>query len=198
MLAGKELARSARARPAESRSDLQYIFQNPYSALNPRRTIAEIVDQPLRALRDMPRAKRSTAISDVLGAVGLDRALFHRYPAELSGGQRQRVAIARALVCQPKLLICDEITSALDVSVQASIVQLLARLGEERDLGILFITHNLPLVRSIADEVLVLQHGRIVEQAPTEDLFTSPRQEYTRDLLYNTPSLHGVYQGALR
>ena len=189
-LAGSPVPHAARARPRAAREAIQYVFQNPYAALNPRRTIAEILAQWIAVLGDPSDAERRA--SKVLASVGLEEDILSRYPDELSGGQQQRVALARALVSSPTFLICDEVTSALDVSVQASILALLGQLRRERGLALLFITHNLALVRSIADEVVVVRAGQIVEAGNTEAIFTAPAHEYTRDLLRLTPSLRCV------
>ena len=186
---GRPLERTARKRSREVRQHLQYIFQSPYNALNPRRTVAESVAAPLGQFFAGSGRERNARVRAALEQVSLGSHLAQRYPDQLSGGERQRVAIARALVCEPEILICDEITSALDVSVQASIVGLLADLRAERGLAIVFVTHNLALVRSIADRVLVLNAGRIVESGTTDAVFDSPTDPYTRALVADTPSL---------
>jgi peptide/nickel transport system ATP-binding protein len=195
-LAGVPLAQRARARPRAVRSAIQYIFQNPYSALNPRRTIEQALQQWIDVLEPeqggRARAGRADRIAAALERVGLGADMPRRYPDELSGGQQQRVAIARALICRPSFLICDEITSALDVSVQASIMTLLERLRREEGLGMLFVAHNLLLVRAIADRVVVMRDGAVVESGTAEAVFTAPRADYTRELLRLTPSLRGV------
>jgi peptide/nickel transport system ATP-binding protein len=186
---GEPLARTARKRSRQVRQGLQFIFQSPYNALNPRRTVAESVAAPLSQFFAVNGRERRARVDAALEQVSLSGQLAQRYPDQLSGGERQRVAIARALVCEPQVLICDEITSALDVSVQASIVGLLADLRAERDLAIIFVTHNLALVRSIADRVLVLNAGRIVESGPTSTVLDSPADPYTRALVADTPTL---------
>ncbi len=187
--AGERLPRTARQRDRQVRQKLQYIFQSPYNALNPRRTIAESVGAPLAQFFTLGSRDRQARVTAALEQVSLGTHLGGRYPDQLSGGERQRAAIARALVCEPQVLICDEITSALDVSVQASIVGLLDDLRAERDLAILFVTHNLALVRSIADRVLVLNAGRIVEAGPTARVLDAPADSYTRALVADTPTL---------
>jgi peptide/nickel transport system ATP-binding protein len=176
-----------------SRADLQavqYIFQNPYTALNPRRTIGQIIEQPLaHFLPSLSRSERQERISDVLSDVALGPDYWSRYPDQLSGGERQRVAIARALVVSPRLLVCDEITSALDVSVQATIIELLRRLQAERHLSLLFITHNLALVRSVAQSVVVLSGGTVVERGPVTRVFERPEDPYTVRLMEDVPKL---------
>ena len=131
----------------------------------------------------------SQAVAKMLERVALTAGYAHQYPNQLSGGERQRVAIARALICDPEVMICDEITSALDVLVQAAIVELLAELRQQLGLSLLFVTHNLPLVRSIADRVAVMHRGRIVELGPTELVIGNPQQNYTRMLIADTPSI---------
>ena len=184
------LARTAGRRPQAALQAVQYIFQNPYTALNPRATVAAILDQPLRQCHpDMGRSERDDRIVNVLGDVALSSRFWSRYPDQLSGGERQRVAIARALVVSPQVLVCDEITSALDVSVQATIVELLRRLQAEHGLSLLFITHNLALVRSIAQSVVVLSRGRVVESGPVEQIFERPSHPYTVRLMDDVPKL---------
>jgi peptide/nickel transport system ATP-binding protein len=187
LLRGTPLALSSRGRPREARREIQYVFQNPYGSLNPRRTVGQIVRQPVELFGgvDNPDA----AVGEMLERVALGARYGDRYPDQLSGGERQRVAIARALVCRPSVLVCDEVTSALDVSVQAAIVELLAELQRDLGLAMLFVTHNLPLVRSIAGRVAVMSTGRIVELGWVEQVLKAPSDDYTRRLLADTPSL---------
>jgi peptide/nickel transport system ATP-binding protein len=185
---GTALAGQARERPLEVRQAVQYIFQSPYASLNPRRTVGQSIATPLEHFFKLRGAAAADAVAHALERVSLSPHLADRYPDELSGGERQRVAIARALACEPEVLICDEITSALDVSVQAAIVELLERLREEERLSILFVTHNLALVRSIADRVLVMNAGRIVEAGLTDVVLDDPKESYTQQLLANTPA----------
>jgi peptide/nickel transport system ATP-binding protein len=192
-LAGEVLARAARARPAAAREAIQYVFQNPYSSLNPRRTIEESIAQPLRFSEEHPdRAEADRRVTHALESVSLSAAVRRRYPHELSGGQRQRVAIARALIVGPRLLVCDEVTSALDVSVQAVVIELLDELRRRSGLSMLFVTHNLALVHSVADEIAVIQQGRIVEQGPAERVLRTPASDETRALVANVPRLAPV------
>ncbi len=178
-------------RSKEVLRDIQYIFQNPYSSLNPRRTIGSLVAQPLDQFsRGLSRDEKLRRTLSALDSVSLPPEFLNQYPDQLSGGERQRVAIARALVVEPRLLICDEITSALDVSVQASVVETLLRLQVERGLSLLFITHNLALVRSIAQRVVVLDQGVIVESGETDSVLDRPQAEYTKSLLAATPTPH--------
>jgi peptide/nickel transport system ATP-binding protein len=188
-LGDQELETAARSRSTESRRQIQYIFQNPYGSLNPRKTVGETVGQPLAVFGiDKGRAAEQR-VAEMLEQVSLSASYANRYPDQLSGGERQRVAIARALISSPSILICDEVTSALDVSVQAAIVELLGKLQRELGLSMVFVTHNLPLVRSIAQKVAVLADGNIVEYGETADVLANPQQPYTRELIANTPSL---------
>jgi len=191
VLHGEELVELARHRSRESRRRLQYIFQNPYGSLNPRRTIDQIVRQPLEVF-GIGGSEANARVDEMLERVSLTAAYASRYPDQLSGGERQRVAIARALVSRPDVLICDEVTSALDVSVQAAIVELLGELQKSLDLAMLFVTHNLPLVRSIAQRVAVMSAGRIVELGAVDSVLLEPSDDYTKRLLADTPSLEAV------
>ncbi|GAA2348797.1 ATP-binding cassette domain-containing protein [Dactylosporangium salmoneum] len=165
--------------PRGLRRNVQMVFQDPRSSLNPRMRIGDIVAEGLRA----QRGSASDDVAKLLEQVGVDPALAGRRPAELSGGQCQRVAIARALALRPRLLVCDEAVSALDVSVQAQILALLADLRTELGLTMLFISHDLGVVRQLADRVAVMYRGRIVEQGPAEQVYEEPSHEYTRSLL---------------
>jgi peptide/nickel transport system ATP-binding protein len=189
LLGRTQLAPGARARNSATRQAIQYIFQNPYSSLNPRKTVGQIVAQPLNLFLQLPRQKLEQRVAEMLEHVALDVAYADRHPDQLSGGERQRVAIARALAAEPSVLICDEVTSALDVSVQATIIELLHELQREMALGLLFITHNLGLCRAIAHDVAVMREGRIVELGTADEVLGAPRAEYTRRLLVDTPSL---------
>ena len=195
LLGDTELATSARARGKDARRHIQYVFQNPYGSLNPRQTIGEIVRQPVELFGLATKGDADARVADMLVRVSLTADYARRYPDQLSGGERQRVAIARALICEPTVLVCDEVTSALDVSVQAAIVDLLGGLQRELGLAMLFVTHNLPLVRSIAQRVAVMSEGRIVEYGDVEGVLAHPSAAYTRGLLANTPSLERVTGG---
>jgi peptide/nickel transport system ATP-binding protein len=185
---GARLPAGSRARNRETRRQIQYVFQSPYSSLNPRKTIEQIIGQPLALFFDMGARESRKRMVDTLETVQLGPSVLDRYPHHLSGGERQRVAIARALVANPQLLICDEVTSALDVSVQAAIIDLLAELQRELGLGLLFVTHNLALIRTLAQEVAVMSDGRIVERGLVDRVLDSPSAEYTKKLLSDTPS----------
>jgi peptide/nickel transport system ATP-binding protein len=193
---GVPLAPDARARDRETRRVIQYVFQSPYRSLNPRKTVGQILGQPVRLFFDDDGRAARARIVGALERVSISASVLDRYPHELSGGERQRVAIGRALVAEPKLLVCDEITSSLDVSVQASIVNLIGELQREMELGLLFVTHNLALVRTIADDVAVLSEGRIVEYGTAGDVLDSPRHSYTQSLLADTPSLEAAVGAA--
>jgi peptide/nickel transport system ATP-binding protein len=195
-LLGEPLQPGARARSLETRQKIQYVFQSPYSSLNPRRTVGQIVGQPLNVFFKLRRREADARVVRVLERVALGPSVVDRYPDQLSGGERQRVAIARALVCEPSLLICDEVTSSLDVSVQAAIVQLLRALQREMGLTMLFVTHNLPLVRAIAHRIVVMSDGRIVETGPADRVLDAPEAEYTRELLAAIPELEPAAAGA--
>jgi peptide/nickel transport system ATP-binding protein len=186
---GDELSKSARQRDAVNRKRLQYIFQNPYLSLNPRLTIEQIVKRPME-LFGIARGKEATdRVVDLLDQVALGPRMLKFQASRLSGGERQRVAIARALAAEPDVLICDEITSALDVSVQGSIVALLEGLRQQRGISMLFVTHNLALVRSIAARVEILQAGKVVEAGSVVTVMETPREEYTRNLLSKSPRI---------
>ncbi|MCZ7661510.1 MAG: ABC transporter ATP-binding protein [Thermoleophilia bacterium] len=186
---GHQLARDSRGRPRPVRQAIQYVFQSPYSSLNPRKTVRQILAQPLRIFFDLDAGETDARMAHALEQVALDTSLLRRYPDELSGGERQRVAIARALAAEPTVLICDEVTSSLDVSVQAAIIELLAQLQREGGLSMLFVTHNLALVRSIAQEVAVMSEGRIVEFGLVDTVLENPQADYTRKLLADTPTI---------
>ncbi|MEV6645684.1 ABC transporter ATP-binding protein [Amycolatopsis sp. NPDC051371] len=188
-LAGTGLAAATRHRTDEQRRRIQYVFQSPFSSLNPRKTVAQSIEVPLTQLTSMSRSERRARVGEVLDRVRLGRALADRLPDQLSGGERQRAAIARALVTTPDVLVCDEVTSALDVSVQATIVELLGELRRELGMAMLFVTHNIALAGEVADRIAVLQGGSIVEEGPVRTVLDSPSHAYTRELLAATPRL---------
>jgi microcin C transport system ATP-binding protein len=165
------------------RSDIQVIFQDPFSSLSPRFTVHEIIEEGLKIhTPQATREQRYERVLDTLLEVGLKEEMAFRFPHEFSGGQRQRIAIARAIVLKPKFLILDEPTSALDVTIQGQIIELLLNLQKKYRMTYMFISHDLRVVRALADYVAVMQHGRIVEAGPAQEIFTSPAQEYTRRL----------------
>ncbi|MFD8385063.1 dipeptide ABC transporter ATP-binding protein [Streptomyces sp. NPDC059679] len=179
-----DLARPARQRPLSLRRKVQLVFQNADTSLNPRRSVGDAVRRPLRFFGTAPsRTAAATRAQQLIADVRLDPALADRLPAQLSGGQRQRIGIARALAGEPDVLIADEITTALDVSVQAEVLRLLDDLRRERELACLFISHDLAVVRGIADRVVVLRHGVVVEEGPTDAVFAAPGHPYTRRLM---------------
>jgi len=176
--------------PGSLRAQVQVVFQDPYGSFNPRHRVARLVAEPFHLLPDPPRgAARTRAVAEALEAVGLTAADMAKFPHEFSGGQRQRIAIARALIIRPKLIVLDEAVSALDVSVRARILDLLAGLQARFGLSYLFISHDLGVVRAVTDRVLVMQAGRIVEEGPTERVFDAPEHPYTRALLAATPRI---------
>jgi microcin C transport system ATP-binding protein len=182
---------SKRMRPL--RRDMQIVFQDPYGSLSPRLSVAQIIEEGLLIQKPgMDRAERRARVARALNEVGLDPGFADRYPHEFSGGQRQRIAIARALVLEPKFLILDEPTSALDVSVQAQIVDLLRDLQRRYELAYLFISHDLKVVRALANNVIVLRYGKVVEQGPAQELFAAPKTDYTKALLAAAFELEAV------
>jgi len=186
---GVELAGSSRSRSLDQRRRIQIVFQNPFESLNPRHRVAASIERPLRVLRRLSRADAQREVGDLLERVRLPKRLGDRFPIELSGGERQRVAIARALAAKPDLLVCDEVTSALDVSVQAAVLELLAELQRDLRLSMLFITHNLGVVACIADSVLVMDRGSLCESGPVSQVLSAPSDEYTQRLLSAAPCL---------
>ncbi|HEY4348624.1 MAG TPA: ATP-binding cassette domain-containing protein [Gaiellaceae bacterium] len=169
------------------RREMQVVFQDPYSSLDPRLTVEQLVVDPLEVHRIGDRASRRARVRELLELVGIDPALAHRYPHEFSGGQRQRVGIARALALNPKLLICDEPVSALDVSIQAQILNLLNDLQERLGLTYLFIAHDLAVVRAMSDRIAVMRQGKIVESGDADAVYTRPQHAYTQALLAAVP-----------
>ena len=185
---GRELVRLPAAELRRARADLQMVFQDPYGSLDPRRSVEQTVCDPLALLADPPRAaERRARAAEALSAVGLREADLGKYPHEFSGGQRQRVAIARCLTLNPEVLVLDEAVSALDVSVQAQVLNLLKDLQDEFGLSYVFISHDLAVVRFISDEVLVMKDGVVVEQASAAQILAAPREDYTKRLLAAIP-----------
>lgn len=187
------LGREATAWPErEYRRKIQMIFQDPYSSLNPRRKAIDIVAEPLDVNLKLSRSERTARAEQMLLKTGLKSEHFGRYPHMFSGGQRQRIGIARALILQPEIVVCDEPTSALDVSIQAQVLNLLMDLQDEFSLSYVFISHDLSVVRHIADDVLVMQRGQSLEQGPRERVFLEPEHPYTRALLGSIPKLESA------
>ncbi len=188
-LDGVALADADAATLRRLRPWVQMVFQNPYASLNPRKKVAAMLDEPLLLNTRLDAAGRSDAVAAMMARVGLRPEHARRYPHMFSGGQRQRIAIARALMLRPKVVVADEPVSALDVSIQAQVLNLLMDLQEEMGMAYVFISHNLAVVRHIADEVLVMYLGRVVEQGAKAELFARPAHPYTRALLASTPVL---------
>ncbi|WP_313081975.1 ATP-binding cassette domain-containing protein [Pulveribacter sp.] len=188
-LLGRDLHRLAPAELRAARRDFQMVFQDPYGSLDPRQTVQRIVTEPLRALERPTRAEAAERAAEVLAQVGLRPGDAHKYPHEFSGGQRQRIAIARALITRPRLIVADEPVSALDVSVQAQVLNLLAELQERHGVTYLLISHDLAVVSHLCDEVLVLQGGRVVECGAPQQLFARPQHPYTQSLVAAVPRL---------
>jgi peptide/nickel transport system ATP-binding protein len=189
LLGGVPLAGRAARRPLDARRRIQIVFQNPYDSLNPRHRVADAIARPARLLRGLGRQEAAPAVAELLELVRLPARVGDRFPGELSGGERQRVAIARALAAGPELLVCDEITSALDVSVQAAVLELLAELRSQLGVALLFISHDLGVVASVADTVLVLERGVVCERGRVADVLERPQHPYTQALLAAAPRL---------
>lgn len=186
---GEDLHALSPAALRATRAKFQMVFQDPYGSLDPRRSVLQTVSEPLAVLQGMGRAERRERAAQVLDAVGLRPADLDKYPHEFSGGQRQRIAIARALVTRPKLIVADEPVSALDVSVQAQVLNLMQDLQDRWGVTYLFISHDLAVVDLVCDEVIVLQHGREVERGHPGQIFTRPRHPYTQALLAAVPGM---------
>ncbi len=186
-LEGREIAGLSWRQMRPLRRDLQMVFQDPYASLNPRKRVGQIVGDPLRALGIASGADAERRVAELLERVGLSPEHRKRYPHEFSGGQRQRIGIARALAPQPKLIVADEPVSALDVSIQAQIVNLLEDLQDELGLAYVFVAHDIGVVRHVSDQIAVMNAGRIVEQGPAEEICSRPGDDYTRALLAAVP-----------
>ena len=193
-LRGKDLSALNERELFDLRRTLQVVFQNPYGSLDPMYSVFRIIEEPLREHRVGSKKERVKRVSELLDLVALPRSAMRRYPNELSGGQRQRVAVARALALNPEVVILDEAVSALDVLVQNQILNLLNDLQAELGLTYLFITHDLAVVRLIADDVVVMENGKVVEAADSEELFANPRQPYTQELINAVPG-HSIPLG---
>jgi len=187
LIGGRDVTHEHRRALRPLRRDMQLIFQDSFSSLNPRHTVGAIIAEPFRIHGLVPRAERRANVERLMELVGLSAASYDRYPRDFSGGQRQRISIARAIAVRPKLLVCDEPVSALDVSIQAQILNLLLDLRRELGLSYVFISHDLAVVRQIADRVAVMYLGRLVEVAPAQQIFGSPHHPYTAALLSATP-----------
>lgn len=190
VIGGQDVAQADAARRKELRREVQMVFQNPYASLNPRRKIGDQLAEPLQISTSLSRTERREKVQAMMQQVGLRPEHYQRYPHMFSGGQRQRIAVARAMMLQPKVLVADEPTSALDVSIQAQVLNLFMDLQQQYRTAYVFISHNLSVVRHIADEVMVMYLGCIVEKTSRDLLFERPLHPYTQMLLSATPSLH--------
>ncbi|ONN71527.1 peptide ABC transporter ATP-binding protein [Pseudomonas oryzihabitans] len=190
VIGGQDVAQADAARRKELRREVQMVFQNPYASLNPRRKIGDQLAEPLQINTSLSRTERREKVQAMMQQVGLRPEHYQRYPHMFSGGQRQRIAVARAMMLQPKVLVADEPTSALDVSIQAQVLNLFMDLQQQYRTAYVFISHNLSVVRHIADEVMVMYLGCVVEKTSRDLLFERPLHPYTQMLLSATPSLH--------
>ncbi|MEJ7569732.1 MAG: ATP-binding cassette domain-containing protein [Gaiellaceae bacterium] len=184
---GQELTTLGREPMRKMRREMQIVFQDPYASLDPRMTVGDIVAEPLVVHSIGSKRDRTSRVRELLDVVGFDPGFTNRYPHEFSGGQRQRIGIARALALSPKLIVCDEPVSALDVSIQAQILNLLKDLQQDFGLTYLFIAHDLAVVRSMSDRIAVMNKGKLIEIGPAEELYSNPREDYTKALLSAVP-----------
>jgi ABC-type glutathione transport system ATPase component len=186
---GRDLLAASHGQMRGQRRDMQIIFQDPFGSLDPRMRVEDVISEPLIIHEPMNSSERRTRVAELLRAVGLDQSAMRRFPHEFSGGQRQRIGIARALALRPKFIVADEPVSALDVSVGAQIVNLMAQLQREFGLTYLFISHSMPVVRYLATRIAVMYRGKIVEVGPTQQITEEPKHDYTRSLLEATPEV---------
>jgi ABC-type oligopeptide transport system ATPase subunit len=186
---GKTISGIPQSKFRPNRRNMQMIFQNPFSSLNPKMSVGEAVEDPMRIWGIGDKESRRKRVAELLDMVGINPRRSAAFPYEFSGGQQQRINIARALSLDPKFIVCDEAVSALDVSIQTQIVNLLMDLQKQLGLTYLFISHNLGVVEYLADDVLIMQHGKLIEYAPTEEIFKNPRSEYTRSLIASVPAM---------
>jgi ABC-type oligopeptide transport system ATPase subunit len=184
---GRELTTTSRGDLRELRKEMQIVFQDPYSSLNPRMTVGKIVEEPMLVHGQGTRRDRERRVRDLLETVGFNPDFTNRYPHEFSGGQRQRIGIARALALNPRLIVCDEPVSALDVSIQAQILNLLKDLQRDLGLAYLFVAHDLAVVRTMSDRIAVMNKGVLVETGKADDVYTNPQDDYTKALLAAVP-----------
>ncbi|WP_339490213.1 peptide ABC transporter ATP-binding protein [Pseudomonas sp. EL_65y_Pfl2_R95] len=189
-IAGQEVSGASKAERKQLRRDVQMVFQNPYASLNPRQKIGDQLAEPLLINTSLSKGERREKVQAMMQQVGLRPEHYQRYPHMFSGGQRQRIALARAMMLTPKVLVADEPTSALDVSIQAQVLNLFMDLQEELNTGYVFISHNLSVVRHVADDVLVMYLGRPAEMGPSEQIYQRPLHPYTKALLSATPAIH--------
>ena len=192
---GQDIAKSSARELRPIRREIQMIFQDPYTSLNPRHTVGEIIAAPLEIHKLVPKQNKLRRVQELLEIVGLNPEHYNRYPHEFSGGQRQRIGIARALTMSPKLLVADEPVSALDVSIQAQIINLLKDLQKEMGIAFLFIAHDLAIVRHFCPQIAVMYRGKIVENASRDDLYSNPQHGYTRSLLSAVPDISHAITG---
>lgn len=185
---GKDFFKLSNKELNKERQNLQMVFQDPYTSLNPKMTVGELIEEPLIIHKiEKDKAKRVKMVLDMMEKVGLRKDQYYRYPHEFSGGQRQRIGLAKALILNPSIIVCDEPVSALDVSIQAQILNLLADIKKKMNVSYLFISHNMSVVRYVSDRIAVMYLGHIVEVAPTEELFSNPKHPYTQALLSAVP-----------
>jgi ABC-type oligopeptide transport system ATPase subunit len=193
MFMGKSLTDLTPPQLKSIRKEIQIVFQDPYASLNPRKSIFQSIGEALLYHKIVENeTEQREAVAEVLNKIGLSPDVMERYPHEFSGGQQQRICIGRAIALKPKLIVCDEAVSALDVSIQAQILNLLMELKETMQLSYLFISHDLSVIRHVSDYTAVMHRGKIVESAPTEEIFLNPQQSYTRALLASIPRVHPI------